>query len=533
MKFSQRCFLFLVFSAFLSLVVLSGCGGSGGDSGGGGWYGGGTSAATAPQVTSVTFPNNIVTSGSPCTISGTGFGSSRDGGSSYVSFYDTQSSTAPLYGSSYPAWSDTSIICYAPGFTTGRTYTVVVNVVSNGVTVSSSTSPESSNQVTTSTVTPPSITSISPSTVNTGSNITITGSNFGEWQTSNYVVAGTVPVTVISWVSNSIVCTIPSTTSSGTVQVYVHTDAGGNSSTFPVTVSGSSSALPGKYLLTFHVRDISGGVNTSDNTKCMVQFAYSDDSITWTPVPNFTPFKGSAPDLLKRGNTVYFYTPDPDIVTRYNASTGTMTSGVPVVIKQSDGTNDDYGDISPYLDPSTNKIVIFYKSTKGYSGDPQYGTLPVCSATEVEGSDGTQFTKDDGNRIAPLKHADASIFFDGTQYILYVGYNPQSVGEKPKTYVYTCSTLRGTYNPISTLPGGLLTESGSVPCGYYDPVTAKYWTYITLLSPTSAAVIKRASHSDFSRQLTDSDFTTVVSNTLYPGLKTTDSTESPGFKPNN
>ncbi len=224
----------------------------------------------------------------------------------------------------------------------------------------------------------------------------------------------------------------------------------------------------GKYLLTFHVRDISVGIDPSKNTNCTVYLAASDDGAAWAPVSGFTPFKGSAPDIVTRAGTVYFYAPDPDLVTRYNLSTGALTRGVPVVIHQADGTNDDYGDVSPILDPATNKIVLFYKTTKGFSGDPQLATLPICSATEVDGSDGTSFQKDDGERLGPAQHADSAIFSDGSAYFLYVGYNLLKPGETAKVVVYTSATLRGTYTPVSTLAGGILVEGGSVPSGYID-----------------------------------------------------------------
>jgi len=260
--------------------------------------------------------------------------------------------------------------------------------------------------------------------------------------------------------------------------------------------------------------------------------AYSDDGDSWTPVSNSTAFQGSVPDMVKRGDTLYIYTPDPDKVTRYNITTGTMDSKN-IVITQSDGSTDDLGDVSPYLDPETNKIVLFYKSTKGYSGDPQFcTTCPERSATEVDGSDGVQFLTDSGDRLSTSvqqKFGDADIFYDGSKYILYIGENASTQGEKSKTFVYTSTTLKGTYTAVSTLPSGVLTESGSVPQGYYDSATGKYWTYITVLSPTSPAVIKRAVHSDFSRQLTDADFTTVLSGSTFLGLGTSYTVEGPGL----
>ncbi len=290
----------------------------------------------------------------------------------------------------------------------------------------------------------------------------------------------------------------------------------------------SSGGNGGPYLLAFQARDISGGIDPSDNTNCTVYLAQSDDGAAWTPVSGFSPYAGSVPDIVRRGNTLYFYTPDPDLVTRYDLATGMQTSSVPVVIRLADGTNDHYGDVSPFLEAATGKIVLFYKATKGYSGDPAYGTLPICSATEIEGSDGTAFVKDDGERLAPSQHADTSVFFDGSTYFLYVGAAIQP-GQTPTVRAYTSETLRGAYLPIDTLTDGVLVEGASVPEGHYNAATGEYWTYVTVLNPAGPAIIQRAVHRDFGRKLTDADLVPVISNATFPGLASTDSPESPGF----
>lgn len=266
--------------------------------------------------------------------------------------------------------------------------------------------------------------------------------------------------------------------------------------------------------------------------------AYSDDGASWQLVSGFSGFQGSVPDIVKRGNTLYIYTPDPDKVTRYNITTGVVDSKN-ISIKQADGSADDLGDVSPYLDPATNKIVLFYKTTAGFSGDPQFcTTCSERSATEVDGSDGAQFLTDSGERLSTSvqpKFGDADIFYDGSKYILYIGENANTStpGAKNKTIVYTSTTLKGSYTAVSTLPSGVLTESGSVPQGYYDSATQKYWTYITVLSPSAPAIIKRAIHSDFSKQLTDADFTTVLTGTNFSIFGSAYTLEGPGFAVNN
>lgn len=286
-----------------------------------------------------------------------------------------------------------------------------------------------------------------------------------------------------------------------------------------------TAAFPGRYLMAF-----SASVTNTQLSK-FTHLAYSDDGASWNAVTQFHSYQASVPDVVIRSNILYVYTPDPDILVRYDVATGT-TNQSPVQIFKAAGGTDDFGDVSAYLDPATDKIVLFYKSTLGVIGDPQYATnCPERSATEIDGSNGSQFLMDDGDRLTAAEMArkgDTDMFFDGTRYLLYVGKNTQSQGETPKVFVYTCATLRGTYVPLATLSSGMLTQCGSVPQGYYDSATSNYWTYITVLSPTVSAVIRRAVHHDFSQPLSDADFTTVLAGSNYPGLGALYSVEGPG-----
>lgn len=352
---------------------------------------------------------------------------------------------------------------------------------------------------------------------------------------------GTLPSGVEKWKSNQIspiddtsFGDIPlSSLEAGTYYVYFLVTPAGRVDRYYLWETYFSVMLPGKYFLAFHACDRSAKDCVTTNTNHSIYLAYSDDGVSWSPLPNYTPFQGSVPDVVKRGDTLYIYTPDPDKVTRYSISTGTTDSKL-FTITKSDGSKDDLGDVSAYLDPSTNKIVIFYKSTATIAPgqDPALcTTCPFRSATEVEGSDGTAFLMDNGDRVSD-QLSDEDLFYDGSKYILYFGKNAQAPGEKSKTFVYTSTTLGGTYTTINTLTGGVLTESGSAPAGYFDMATGKYWTYITVLSPNAPAVIKRAIHSDFSKQLTDADFTTVISGDTYPGLGSSYTVEGPGFAEN-
>jgi len=299
------------------------------------------------------------------------------------------------------------------------------------------------------------------------------------------------------------------------------TAQGGEAGPVAVQPPPAPGTLPGVFLLAFHACDTQS-TNCFNPQNHSTYLAHSDDGASWTPLPNFTTFSGSVPDLIRRGDKVYVY--NPGRVRRYTISTQTMDTGVAVSMRTRTGAIEHFVDPAPYLDPSTNKIILFYLSSTGVIGDPaQCTTCPMRSATEVEGSDGTQFVVDSGDRILVARGTDPDIFFDGTRYIMYIS-------EGASVRVATSPVLQGSYTLVSTLPGGLLTNTGGVPAGHYDPATAQYWTY--LHTPDNPSVIKRAIHPDFSRTLTESDFLTVVAGATFTGLGASYVVQSPGFTVN-
>src|SRR3990172_5032147 len=76
-----------------------------------------------------------------------------------------------------------------------------------------------------------------------------------------------------------------------------------------------------KFLMAFHA------CNTATSSKCnspenhQVYLAQGDDGITWKMIPNWKPFKGSVPDVIRRGNTLYIYTASSNVV-KYRIDTG-------------------------------------------------------------------------------------------------------------------------------------------------------------------------------------------------------------------
>jgi len=257
----------------------------------------------------------------------------------------------------------------------------------------------------------------------------------------------------------------------------------------------------------------------------LVNLAESDDGTNWTLAPNFTPYQGSVPDVIVRGDKVYVYTPGQ--VRRYDNTLSTWDAN-PVNVS----IVDDLGNTVSYVDPSaiidsSGNIVLFFLNSTGVTGDPASCSPYPCdkyfdSAIEVSGSDGTQFIKQSGNRVVNTitsgTASDPDIYFDGTNYILYVS-------RGSNTNAYSCSSMHGSYGSISGLPSDVLTNQGGIPCGYFNPVTNEYWTYVHANSGGSV-VVKQAIHSSINAQ--PATFNTVISGPII-GEPSTTKTESPGF----
>jgi hypothetical protein len=137
--------------------------------------------------------------GTSVTISGNGFGASQ--GNSTVSFNGTAATAT--------SWSATSIVTFVPnGATSGNVVVRVGGLASNGVAFAVT----------------PSINSISPSSGPAGTSVTITGTNFGQTQSTSSVMFGSSTATVTGWSNTSVVAIVPGNLSAFTnvpVQVVV------------------------------------------------------------------------------------------------------------------------------------------------------------------------------------------------------------------------------------------------------------------------------------------------------------------------
>lgn len=266
-----------------------------------------------------------------------------------------------------------------------------------------------------------------------------------------------------------------------------------------------------------------------------VYLAQSDDGGSWSLVPGWTPFQGSVPDVIRRGGTLYIYTPGK--LARYNLETGAVDGPLDVKIQ---GLDQGIVDPSLILDDQGRLVLFFLYGRIG--GDP--AGCPAgqdsCeqrfgSATEVEGSDGTLFALDNGDRVtvtvsrssdSTYKSAsDPDIFFDGRQYVLYLSHGQS-------TSVWIAAGLRDRYTSVSILPQALLTDrSCGIASGHFDIASSHYWLFCHRSSPGAGTMIYSARHSDFSRQLGQDDLKAAISGEsigLGPGFNV----ESPGFAVN-
>lgn len=285
------------------------------------------------------------------------------------------------------------------------------------------------------------------------------------------------------------------------------------------------------YLMAFHGCD---GTLCRDPRNHVVYLAESVDGASWTMVPGWTTFFGSVPDVIQRGRTLYVYTAN-SMVARFDLDAGTVDR-VPVrVTGLPSGVSSDWVDPSMFVDDA-GQLVLFLMYAPLGSGDPARCASGVTSctkqffsATEVAGSNGTQFTLDPGDRAtvtipstgSQAAASDPDVFFDGTQYVMYISHGSS-------TSVWTSTALRGTYTRSTTLPSGMLSSNrGGVPAGHFDVATSRYWTYVHA-GQAGTSVIRRAVHANLTQALVDASFTTVMTGQGM-GLGASISVESPSF----
>lgn len=294
-------------------------------------------------------------------------------------------------------------------------------------------------------------------------------------------------------------------------------------------------ALNAKYIMAFHACN-TAATTCSDPRNHRVYVAQSDEGITWSLLSGYTSYSGSVPDIIRRGNTLYVYT--PGMMRRYMIDTGTWKDSAPVSasIKLSSGESEEFVDPSPVLDNNGSIVLFYLVGQKG--GDPARClsgqatcTKTFRSATEVSGSDGTSFLVDEGNRVELIINSsetasDPDVFKRPDGYVLYIARNGG-------IQALSSNDLRGNYQNIPGLPNGMLVAAGdgSVPAGYYDDTTGEYWTYVHRPQGNTSS-ISRAVHNRIDTALSASSFSAVISGSTFPDFESSYTVESPGFAVN-
>ncbi len=267
------------------------------------------------------------------------------------------------------------------------------------------------------------------------------------------------------------------------------------------------------YLLAFHACNMAEyACDTPADHQ--VYLAQSADGRNWSLISGWQPYNGSVPDLIRRGETLYIFS--PGTVTRYHLDSGLLEATTRVTIE---GLTDGFVDPSLLLDDDGNLVLFFvYGRIGGDPGGCQEGetscTVSVGVAREVPGSDGTRFTLLDHNAVdveinanTDLKSvSDPDVFYDGERYVLYVSHG-LSVS------VWTADDWQQPFSRWEALPQGLLSYgAGGVPSGYFDPKSGQYWTYVHYASgPDIPTEIRLAQHPTLDVRLQRSAFTTVLS----------------------
>ena len=218
-----------------------------------------------------------------------------------------------------------------------------------------------------------------------------------------------------------------------------------------------------QYVMAFHgCKADSRDCNNPSNHE--VYLAQSNDGASWGLVPGWEPRDGSVPDVFRRGDTLYVISTGG--VSRLNMQTGDVTHEKVTI---EGGEN--------YVDPSLaqlpdGRLVMFY--LPGIMGQDPASCAPgegsctrqIKSAVEVPGSNGTWFRADSGARVAETitggTFSDPDIFFNGSEWVLYVS-------RGPSINAYTSANLQGAFSfrgPVSQNQGGvgsaMLTSQGSV-----------------------------------------------------------------------
>lgn len=274
------------------------------------------------------------------------------------------------------------------------------------------------------------------------------------------------------------------------------------------------------YLMAFHACP-SDCSNPANHT---IYLAGSDDGISWTLVPDFTPISGSVPDLVYYNNFLYIFHTEDTGWAKLNSCFETVAEETISLI--SDEDSGGYVDPSPIV--SGDDLVLFY--LPGVIGQDPAGCASYPCTKEIHSaadpsSDLTEFTQVSGERaqvsLTSGSFSDPEVIAlnDGT-FLLYV-----SMGQK--TAVFTGNSLTDTFaSPDGSATRFVNTTAGGVPTAI--EVGDEVWIYTTS-SSGGVEVIKRAANPDGITLLADSAYTTVIDHAISSSFSSTTSVSSPSI----
>lgn len=249
-----------------------------------------------------------------------------------------------------------------------------------------------------------------------------------------------------------------------------------------------------------------------DQKQSKIYLAHSSDAQQWQIAETWQSLDGTTPSLIRRGQTIYVYYADH--VIKWDLMSGTqMIANVEI---SDEASNNLHAFADPSLTMDDNgRLVLFFLSVdrppvwalspeergclQGENHCPGDlkptpaagpGSCPagasrcqrtILSAIEVPESDGTQFRLQAGERVRATVPGGgyfgaSAVWRDTSDYILYARRNAQ-------VEAYVSSQLNGEFRHRATIAGA----TGA--SGYYDPISQRYWTFIT-----DDSTIKRAIH---------------------------------------
>ena len=216
------------------------------------------------------------------------------------------------------------------------------------------------------------------------------------------------------------------------------------------------------YLMSFHTC-APGASDCNNPNNHIVQMAQSADGANWSLVGGWQSYKGSVPDVFRRGNTLYVFSTSG--LMRVDMTTGATTTAAVTL------TSGTFVDPSLAQLPDGRLILFFLPGIPGQDPAQCAAGQASCvreikSAVEVAGSDGTRFELDAGSRITETitggAFSDPDIFYNGTEWVLYVS-------RGPSVHVYTSASLQGSYSfrgivssNLGGVPAGLQLADGSI-----------------------------------------------------------------------